>query len=116
MNEIQSIYWIKQDHIIGFIIGEKHRRWKECKWCGNTFNPHHNKQSYCDKVCQSLSRQKYKSNWMYRNRIRQRNGDLFDDRSILNVGTGGLGEHCEVDNVVEHRKIIGELRRLGLRR
>ena len=94
----------------------QHKRWKQCKWCGYTFLPHHNKQAFCDQTCKYISRQNYKSNWMRQRRIQHRSGEVVNDRAILNLGTGALGEHCEVDCSVEISKIRKELRSLGLKR
>ena len=111
----QTRFYIRRGKVVGLIMNGRHKQWKHCKWCGHTFLPSHNKQAYCDPTCKTVSRQNYKNRWMYTWRIKVRHGEILNDRSILNVGTGGLGEHrCSVDGV-EHRKILKEMRELGLR-
>ena len=54
---------------------------------------------------------------MYHRRVLERGGVIVNDHNILNVGTGGLGEHrCNGGDSVEHEKIMQELVELGLRR
>ena len=48
-------------------------------------------------------------------RIRSREGSIVNDRAILNVGTGGLGEHMQHDFRAEQQKVRKELKELGLR-
>ena len=112
---IQTKLWVRRGVVIGLQLHHHYKRWKTCKWCGNTFLPQHNKQAYCDNICKHISRQNYKSKWMYNRRVRNRNGNIINDRAILNVGTGGLGEHSSKDFSVEHRKIMKEMRELGLK-
>lgn len=112
---MQTKFWIKCGEVIGLQLHKKHKRWKQCRWCGNTFLPKHNKQAYCDVVCKHISRQKYNSDWMRKYRIQHRSGEIVNDRSILNIGTGSLGEHCELDCSVELRKVELELKNLGLK-
>lgn len=111
----QTKFYILQGSIIGLILHHHKRRWKSCKWCGHTFMPHHNKQAFCDNTCRQISRQSYKSSWNYHRRVLERNGDIVNDRSILNVGTGGLSEHPSLDMREEYNKIRKELSDLGIR-
>lgn len=113
---IQTTLWIQNKQIIGLHFQQHYRRWKTCMWCGKTFIPHHNKQTYCDKICRQISRQRYKSNWNYHRRIQNRDGLVVNDRAILNVGTGGLSEHRCKEEEMEYKKIQKEFRTLGLRR
>ena len=110
-----SEFLIVKDRIVGLIVGKARRRWKRCKWCGKTFMPHHNKQAYCDRVCQRLKRQKYKRDWNYKRRCLERDGMIINEKSILNVGTGGLGMHRHNSDAREHHEVLKELRRIGLR-
>ena len=113
---IQTKLLIENGVIIGLLLHNKRKKWKTCKWCGHTFMPQHNKQAFCDNICRDISRQKYKSDWMYNRRLQNRNGFIINDRSILNVGTGGLGEHRCKEEEMEYKKIQKEFRTLGLRR
>ena len=74
--------------------------------------PHHNKQAFCDDICRSLYRGRYKSNWMYKRRKLESEGHIVNDRSILNVGTGGLGPHRRQNFEEEHEEILVELKKL----
>ena len=112
----QARLYIQGRMIIGLIFPHNHKRkFKKCKWCGNSFIPHHNSQAFCDNICRNISRQKYKSDWMNSWRIRSREGSIVNDRAILNVGTGGLGEHMQHDFRAEQQKVRKELKELGLR-
>jgi len=105
----QTIFYIIQNMIVGL----DHHRWKQCKWCEKTFMPYHNKQAFCDDTCRTLYRSRYKSDWMYHRRNLEREGHIVNDRSILNVGTGGLGEHrrdCFEDEMKEVRKELKKIR------
>lgn len=102
-------------NITGITWGGKTRSWKICQWCNNTFLPHANRQTYCDDTCRELARTTYKRNWMYHYRKKIQNGEIIDPRSILNVGTGNLGQHRLENYDEEHEKILEELNKIGLR-
>lgn len=112
---IQTKLLIEKGVIIGLLLKNKRKKWKTCKWCRKTFLPLANKQAYCDDTCRHISRQQYKSNWMYHQRVLERNGEIVNDRSILNVGTGNLGGHRCKSFSVEHEKVLKELKEFGLK-
>ena len=111
---MQTKFYIQRGVIIGLLLHNSKKRWKQCTWCNHHFLPHHNKQVYCDKTCKRLQRQKYKRDWNYRRRILEREGHVINDKAILNVGTGGLGEHPCSSFAEEIRRIKHEKRRLRL--
>lgn len=119
--DVQTKFTILHNQIIGIRSGSRTlTRFtkpleKKCKWCGRPYKPTHNRQTYCNEACKHYSELERINNHMRRKRIKQRNGYLVNDRAILNVGTGGLGKHRDPDFSEEHRKIMCELHRCGLR-
>ena len=113
--KVQTRLYIERGVIKGLLLNNHTKKWKRCKWCNHTFIPVANKQQYCDDTCRHIARQQYKSNWMYHQRVLERSGEIVNDRSILNLGTGNLGEHSSKIFSVEHEKIQRELRELGLK-
>ncbi len=108
-------FYIVNGEIVGLMYAGHRKRWKQCKWCPSTFLPQHNKQKYCSKTCRQLQRRAYKSKWQLHRRYQEQNGVIINDRNILNVGTGRLGEHCCSNWKKEQNSINKELREIGLR-
>jgi len=111
----QTTLRIENNHIIGLYIHNRKIKWKQCKWCNHTFLPEHNKQAYCDATCRSVARQTYTSRWIYHRRKQEQNGDYINDKNVLNIGTGGLGQHRASTDEEEYKKIQGELKRIGIK-
>ena len=110
-----SQFMIVDNEIVGLKWDMHRKRWKNCLWCNTTFLPHHNKQKYCSKLCRTLQRRAYKSRWQLHRRYQEQNGVIINDRNILNVGTGRLGEHRCNNFRKEENSIRKELKELGLR-
>ena len=110
-----SCFLIENKRIIGLMWGVHRQRWKHCQWCRTTFLPHHNKQKYCSKLCRKLQRRAYKSRWQLHRRYMEQNGVIINDRNILNVGTGKLGEHRYKNYNRERNSILKEMQEIGLR-
>lgn len=111
---VQSVFIIRGGTIKGWqITNQKQYKPKKCKYCGNKFIPTHSHNLYCSEKCRGNSDKEHTEERV--RRYRKRYHGVFNDRAILNVGTGGLGEHRSKSFNVEQKKIMKELRELGLR-
>jgi hypothetical protein len=81
----------------------------KCKWCGQQFTKHHNRQEYCTKECaEEANKEKNRNRVMkhyyrHRNRINQ-----------TKIGTRTIGPHKNPEDEREHQIIKNEKQRLGL--
>ena len=113
---VQLVFHIQKGDIVGCCkpiqpIVTKSFAEKKCNYCGQPFKPYHSHNLYCSRECRSNSDKEHTEK-----RVREyRKRYTHNDRSILNVGTGELGEHALTDFEEEHRKIQNEFRHLRLR-
>ena len=114
---VQSTFKIEEDCIIGVQVqvrAYKVQKFKDkkCGYCGKKFTPTHPHNLYCSKSCRYYSDLEHTNE--RKRRYRSKFHGAYNDRSILNVGTGGLGCHACADFDEEYRKIQSERRKLGL--
>ena len=82
----------------------------KCKYCGKTYEKHHNRQVYCSDECRTNARKEkrriYDSKYYYKNRKR-RNQTL--------IGTRSIGPHKHPEDEKEQTIVQNEIQRIGLR-
>ena len=120
---MQLVFKIKDNKIIDYVKKsdgevpvETRKKYKEskCGWCGKVFTPTHSHNLYCSKQCRYYSDLEH--NNQRKIRYRKRFHGMFNDRAILNVGTGGLGQHAKKNFEDEARIIRNEMKKLGLKK
>lgn len=84
----------------------------KCKWCGQEYTKHHNRQVYCSDSCRKegtreLTR-KRRSRYYYRYK------KIIKEERAYNVGAGRLGQHREINFTTELKKIESEMKRYNL--
>lgn len=81
----------------------------KCKWCGRTFEKHHNRQTYCSPECRKEADKENNRNRQHRHYYRHRQRILAKRK-----GTATIGPKPNPDTTREHEIIQNEIRRIGL--
>lgn len=85
-----------------------------CKWCGEIFKKHHNRQTYCCKEHRHYGDMELTAKRV--RKYRTRYCGVVTAPDYQNIGYGGLGEHAVSDSLEEYQRIQRELERLHLRK
>ena len=78
---------------------------KKCEYCGNLYTPTHHSQKFCDKNCYRKHRQDYKAKWKR---------EKYQHKQSLGTGYINATPHKDFDE--EHKILMKEFRRLGIKR
>lgn len=86
----------------------------KCKYCGTTYIKTENKSGFCSDECRRKSIQDSKARYQRKRRKLIRDGVLISNERNY-IGTGLLSKHANNDWSKEHKSILKELKRIGVK-
>ena len=89
-------------------------RISKCKYCGKTYTKTENKTAFCSDECRHKSKQDSKAKYQRKRRKQIREGTLISNERNY-IGTGLLSKHANPDFKKEHKNILKERQRIGVK-